>query len=65
MGSQQAVTADRVLVLAALALVGFSACRKPAPPPEPPPLESKPTAGGSIAPADPRMSGGGSSDAPP
>jgi hypothetical protein len=64
MGNQHAVTVDRVLVVAALALVGFGACRKPAPPPEPPPIESRPTAGGSIAPADPGTSGG-SSDAPP
>jgi hypothetical protein len=64
MESERAVRTGRILVLAALTLAGLSACRKPAPPPEPPPIETTPTAGESIAPAHGATSGS-SSDTPP
>jgi hypothetical protein len=64
MASERAATANSAWLLAALALGGLAACRKPGPPPEPPPIESTPTAGNAIAPAE-APSSGSSSDTPP
>jgi hypothetical protein len=55
--------ANRVLLLAVLALAS-AACRKPAPPPQPPPIETKPTATGDAVMPGESITAGGLSDAP-
>jgi hypothetical protein len=41
-----------------MAIAAVAGCRKPAPPSEPPPLETKPTASDPAGPAEPTTSGG-------